>query len=1112
MLGRILVAWTVIVFASVAFAADPPNVSNVNPDDIPQCGLLCIVNTVTEKSSCAVTDFPCICANAALNKEIEACFTTECSPRDALSRNLRTMSLRKSVILMCLGISGGKNREGLMWCPEKKQYERTPGVVAFCLEILGSTTPIYRKLAVWLVPLISVIFSTIFYLLRLVSRAVLRQRIDVADLILGVSVGFTFPVLWVAFTLGGLGLGQDVWEIPQDNITQILYLYWWAEILYQAGLPLARISILCFYLRVFPQDRIRWASFALIGLNIADLLAFVLSTVFQCSPIYGAWTFWDGSFQGHCNNLHIQSWIQAGFNIALDLVVIILPLPPLAKLTASKRKKIQIMIMFSLGFLIIRLKTLVVFANSTNISYDYVDPGLYSIIEASISIIICCLPATRALLSVIMPNLFPSTTNRSFSSGESPKNNSSNQRFNRLEEAYNSSDEATSPIGAKEEWSVHGSTVSTSESNVELMPVTFEGAGLNMRNGQEGKDAEPTRIMNWSRPLPRGRESSLTIVKVPFTVDLHMYINIIVKLAEAPGCTFFYRDLRKQQQLVFAGCKGSHVHGNMCGIHATLTTSPQPELTSELKQSLINRGPDHFGQAQRELACTISGRRLSLYFTSTVLALRGDHVAKQPLEEGADTGSVLCWNGEAWRINGQPVCGNDGEAVFSMLQSSASLPGQARETHVVEVLRSIEGPFAFVYYDSAANWVYYGRDRLGRRSLLIKPSSETGSITLSSIASVPTSGWEEVSSDGIWSIGLGAYDARMRCIGVFNRQLPPPKHELDFSSPSLQILRHKLIESLKPRVLDVPEPPNMISDVDARIAILFSGGLDCTVLARLTHELVPLSQGLDLINVAFENPRQVALEAKQPHLRASDTYEGCPDRATGRKAFAELKSSCPGRYWRFIAVNVPFEEAMAHKKRVLSLIYPHDTEMDLSIAFALYFAARGTGDCYVDRIEWQSSPTAISTSARVLLSGLGADELFGGYSRHEAAFKRSGYSGLIDELRLDVSRIGQRNLGRDDRIMAHWGREVRFPYLDEEFVKFAITSPVWEKCDFENTFHPAVIDPAKRILRLLADQLNLPIAARQKKKAIQFGSRTAKIESTTGRLRVLVIMNTYPGT
>jgi asparagine synthetase B (glutamine-hydrolysing) len=126
---------------------------------------------------------------------------------------------------------------------------------------------------------------------------------------------------------------------------------------------------------------------------------------------------------------------------------------------------------------------------------------------------------------------------------------------------------------------------------------------------------------------------------------------------------------------------------------------------------------------------------------------------------------------------------------------------------------------------------------------------------------------------------------------------------LDFGLPSLETLRHKLVESLKPRVLDVPEPPNVTSNIDVRIAILFSGGLDCTILARLAHDLVPLAQGLDLINVAFENPRQVALRAKQPHLQASDIYEGCPDRVTGRKAFAELQSACPGRYWRFIAVN-----------------------------------------------------------------------------------------------------------------------------------------------------------------------------------------------------------------
>lgn len=177
---------------------------------------------------------------------------------------------------------------------------------------------------------------------------------------------------------------------------------------------------------------------------------------------------------------------------------------------------------------------------------------------------------------------------------------------------------------------------------------------------------------------------------------------------------------------------------------------------------------------------------------------------------------------------------------------------------------------------------------------------------------------------------------------------------------------------------------------------------------------------------------------------------------------------------------------MAHKAKVISLIYPHDTEMDFSIALALYFGARGLGDCYTDQSELEPSPPIATTPARVLLSGLGADELFGGYGRHDAAYKRAGYQGLVEQLKLDVSRIGTRNLGRDDRVMTHWGKEVRHPYLDEGFVRLAITTPVWEKCDFGNPFHPAVIEPAKRALRLVADSLGLRTSGREKKRAVSF--------------------------
>lgn len=156
--------------------------------------------------------------------------------------------------------------------------------------------------------------------------------------------------------------------------------------------------------------------------------------------------------------------------------------------------------------------------------------------------------------------------------------------------------------------------------------------------------------------------------------------------------------------------------------------------------------------------------------------------------------------------------------------------------------------------------------------------------------------------------------------------------------------------------------------------------------------------------------------------------------------------------------------------------------MDLSISYALYFAARGSGIAITTE---DPNPRDYQTTARVLLSGLGADELFGGYVRHNTAFARRGYEGLIDELQLDVGRICDRNLGRDDRVMAHWGREVRFPYLDEQLMSWAIQSPVWHKCDFHNQAQgDSSPEPGKRVLRLLADELGMHSVAREKKRAV----------------------------
>lgn len=143
------------------------------------------------------------------------------------------------------------------------------------------------------------------------------------------------------------------------------------------------------------------------------------------------------------------------------------------------------------------------------------------------------------------------------------------------------------------------------------------------------------------------------------------------------------------------------------------------------------------------------------------------------------------------------------------------------------------------------------------------------------------------------------------------------------------------------RLRDVPLPPIQVPKASLaqipRVAVLFSGGVDCTVIARIAHDIMPFSQAIDLLNVAFENPRAVqaakaafnagkgtyapakslARESMpehggQPRLLSSDirpsdsrdpsvpVYDICPDRQTGRKSLQELRRECPQRTWNFV--------------------------------------------------------------------------------------------------------------------------------------------------------------------------------------------------------------------
>ena len=146
-------------------------------------------------------------------------------------------------------------------------------------------------------------------------------------------------------------MGTDMWLVPFHNITKILQIFYYTELLYLASVALTKISILLFYLRIFPDTKLRRAIWFTIVLCILYLIAFVLATALQCLPIRIAWQHWDGEHHGKCLNLNHLGWASAAVNIVLDLVVIGLPLREVKNLSLSRRRKAGVMLMFLGGLL-----------------------------------------------------------------------------------------------------------------------------------------------------------------------------------------------------------------------------------------------------------------------------------------------------------------------------------------------------------------------------------------------------------------------------------------------------------------------------------------------------------------------------------------------------------------------------------------------------------------------------------------------------------------------------------------------------------------------------------------------------------------------------------------
>lgn len=104
-------------------------------------------------------------------------------------------------------------------------------------------------------------------------------------------------------------MGKHEASLPPDVAEPSLFWFWLSVIVYNLALSSAKFSILVQYLRIFPQNIFRKATYALIGIVSAITCWTVFSAIFACTPVN---FFWTQRGHGRCLNRLAVWFTNAG--------------------------------------------------------------------------------------------------------------------------------------------------------------------------------------------------------------------------------------------------------------------------------------------------------------------------------------------------------------------------------------------------------------------------------------------------------------------------------------------------------------------------------------------------------------------------------------------------------------------------------------------------------------------------------------------------------------------------------------------------------------------------------------------------------------------------------
>ncbi len=450
----------------------------------------------------------------------------------------------------------------------------------------------------------------------------------------------------------------------------------------------------------------------------------------------------------------------------------------------------------------------------------------------------------------------------------------------------------------------------------------------------------------------------------------------------------------------------------MCGIAAILNIKQQtPELRSKalaMARKIRHRGPDWSGIYCGGSAI-LAHERLSIVDPES---------GGQPLYS-PDKKHILAVNGEIYNhrdIRKQYAgkyefqTGSDCEVILALYRD-----------HGINFLEELNGIFAFVLYDSEKDEFLIARDPIGVIPLYIGYDSDGKIYCASELKALE--GFCERYEPFLPGHYYSSKEGKM--VRWYKRDWTNYDAVAD-APASVSALREGLEKAVRGQLMsDVP------------YGVLLSGGLDSSVISAIAKRYAARR---------VETDGEKAAWWPQLHSFAIG-LEGAPDLAKAREVADYIGTV-------HHEIHYTIQEGLDALRDVIYYIETYDVTT-VRASTPMYLLAR----------------VIKSMGIKMVLSGEGADEIFGGYLYfHKAPDARAFHEETVRKL----SKLYLYDCLRANKSLAAWGVEGRVPFLDKEFLDIAMRlNPKAKMC-------PGKTIEKKIVREAFSDMLPESVAWRQK--------------------------------